>query len=145
MIFPDWGQSPNTQETRPLPLLTEWAVDWEQSAFALRNGQPYTVTGLEALKIWVRLALHPGNERFAYSAHSHDYGNEIAALLGVVTDPGIRESRLRQYLREALLVSPYITAVEEMAFAGKGSVVTVSFTVRSVYGEFTQNLEVPNG
>ena len=55
MIFPDW----NTKETKtaPLPLAREWAVDWETGELKRRDGEPYTVTGDEAVKIWVKLAL----------------------------------------------------------------------------------------
>ena len=56
MIFPDWGTAPETNKS-PLPLFREWAVDWESGALALRDGEPYTVEGDEAVKVWVRLAL----------------------------------------------------------------------------------------
>ena len=145
MIFPDWGESPVTTGTAALPLYTEWAVDWDAGGFALRDGLPYTVTGTEALKIWVECALHPQSMRFLYTAHTHDYGNELSGLLGGVTDQGILESRLRQIIREALLVSPYITEVEDFSFRKEGSRVTVSFTVRTIYEEFTRNMEVQIG
>ena len=86
MIFPDWGESPVTTGTAALPLYTEWAVDWDAGGFALRDGLPYTVTGTEALKIWVECALHPQSMRFLYTAHTHDYGNELSGLLGGVPD-----------------------------------------------------------
>ena len=117
--------------------MTEWAVDWEAGGFALRNGRFYTVTGIEALKIWVYRALHQESERFRYSAWSWDYGNELGTLLGGCVDRGILESRLRQYIREALLVSPYIVQ--------KGSRMEVSFTVHSVYEDFRQKTEVRIG
>jgi len=145
MIFPDWGGSPVQKEKEVLPLYTEWAVNWDSGAFALRGGRPYTVTGTEALRIWVRCALHPENQRFCYTAHSHDYGNEFGDLLGGVTDQGILESHLRRSIREALLVSPYITAVEDFSFSKHGSRVEVGFAVRTVYEEFTERLEVPIG
>ena len=53
MIFPDWGTAPETNES-PLPLFREWAVDWESGALALRGGEPYTLEGDEAVKLWVR-------------------------------------------------------------------------------------------
>lgn len=145
MIFPDWGESPARNETAELPLYTEWAMDWDTGAFALRNGRPYTVTGTEALRIWVKCALHPESMRFAYTAHTHDYGNELSALLGGVTDQGILESRLRQSIRETLLVSPYIVTVDGFSFRKSGSCVEADFTVRTIYEEFTQKLEVPIG
>ncbi len=144
MIFPDWGTLPPEAEAE-LPLLTEWAVDWEAGRFALRNGAFYTVSGLEALKIWVARALRPECRRFLYTAWSWDYGNELEELMGGCVDRGILESRLRQYIREALLVSPYIKAVDGFSFSHAGSVVTADFTVRSVYAAFEEKLEVRIG
>ena len=115
MIYPDWGTAPETNES-PLPLFREWAVDWESGALALRGGEPYTLEGDEAVKLWVRLALDARCARWRYSAHSGDYGNELAALLGRSGDAGIRESLLKRTITETLLVCPYITGVEGFSF-----------------------------
>lgn len=142
MIFPDWGEKPVQAQAADLPMYTEWAVDWDAETFALRNGQPYPVTGNEALKIWVRCALHPQSVRFAFSAHSTDYGNRIAELMGEGGDSGILENRLRREIRETLLVSPYIKAVDNFSFAREGSRVTVRFTVRTIYEEFDEEVRL---
>ena len=144
MIFPDWGETPEgTSEEAVLPLFREWAVDWENQSFALRNGEPYLVSGDEALKIWVTKALRPESQRFRYTAWSSDYGNELASLLGGCVDQGILESQVRQYVRDALLVSPYIREVDGFSFSKEGSRVVARFTVHTVYEEFTQTTEVP--
>lgn len=146
MIFPDWGEIPATaQKEAVLPLYTEWAVDWETNSFALRGGMPYTVTGIEALKLWVRCALHDQSRRFLYSAHSPDYGNEFAALLGACADQGIWESQLRRAISDALLISPYITAVDGFSFSKDDSRVTAQFTVHTVYDDFISQAEVITG
>lgn len=142
MIFPDWGGAAAESGIETLPLYTEWAVDWDAGAFALRNGQPYTVTGDEALRIWMRCALHPESVRFLYSAHSADYGNQLAAYLSERTQQGILESLVEREVRETLLVSPYITAVDGFSFERSGSRLTARFTVRTVYGDFTTESEV---
>lgn len=141
MIFPDWsggGQTP----ARGLPLYTEWAVDWEAEAFALRNGEPYTVSGAEALRVWVYLALRPESVRFLYSAHSADYGNQLAELLSERAENGILESLVEREVRETLLVSPYITGVDGFAFSRDGSRLTARFTVHTVYDSFESETEV---
>ncbi len=144
MILPDWGETPEvTSEEAALPLFREWAVDWETQSFALRNGEPYLVSGDEALKIWVTKALRPESQRFRFTAWSADYGNELALLLGGCVDQGILESQVRQYVRDALLVSPYIQEVDGFAFSKAGSRVEARFTVHTVYEEFTQTTEVP--
>ena len=140
MIFPDWGAQTAETVGAELPLYTEWAVDWEGGAFALRDGKPYTVTGDEALRIWVRYALDPGNVRFLYTAHSSQYGNQLTARMAEQGD--ILESLLRREIRETLLVSPYITAVDGFAFTQQGSRLTARFRVRTVYGGFQTETEV---
>lgn len=145
MIFPDWGTVSAQTANSTLPPFTEWAVDWDAGTLAMRNGNFYTVTGTEAVKIWVWRALHPESRRFCCTAWSADYGNELEHLLGGVTDQGILESRLKQYIRDALLILPYITAVDTFSFARAGSLVEASFTVHTIYDEYIQKLEVPIG
>ena len=89
MIFPDWGTAPDTAPEAALPLFREWAVDWKNGCFALRRGEPYLVSGDEALKIWAARALRPESQRFRYTAWSADYGNELTLLLGGCVDQGI--------------------------------------------------------
>lgn len=140
MIFPDWGVTP-TNEAQRLPLCTEWAMDWETGSFALRDGKPYTVTGNDALRIWVRLALQPENYRFRFSAHSADYGNQLSHLLGRCGD-GVWESQACRDIQETLLVSPYIRAVDGFSVTRTGSKAVIAFTVHTVYDHFSETTEV---
>lgn len=142
MIFPDWGASAADSAAQELPLYTEWAVDWETGGFALRDGKPYTVTGAEALKIWVRCALHPESRRFLFSAHSPDYGNQIADYLPESAGEGILQSLLKREIQDTLLVSPYIRQVDGFSFTRQGSCLMVGFTVHTVYEDFTTDTEV---
>ena len=52
------------------------------------------------------------------------------------------ESLLRREIRETLLVSPYITAVDGFAFSRQGSRLTPRFRVHTVYGGFDTETEV---
>ena len=142
MIFPDWGAQTAETVGAELPLYTEWAVDWDGGAFALRDGKPYTVTGDEALRIWVRYALDPGNIRFLYTAHSPEYGNQLTERMAEQGGRDILESLLRREIRETLLVSPYITAVDGFDFTHQGSRLTARFRVGTVYGGFDTETEV---
>ena len=142
MIFPDWGASP-AQKTGDLPLYTDWAVDWDAGAFALRNGRPYLLSGVEALRNWVRCALHGESVRYRYTAHSAAYGNQLAAMLGEGGDRGILENRLRKEIRDTLLVSPYIRAVDGFVFSREGSRMTVRFAVHTLYETFEEEVAMP--
>ena len=140
MIFPDWGTASATEGTA-LPLYREWAADVEGGRLLLRDGEPYTLEGDEAVKLWVRLALDARCERWKYSAHSGGYGNELAALIGRSGDAGIRESLLQRTITETLLVCPYITGVEGFSFEHKADGATVRFTVKTVYNSFETEAE----
>lgn len=142
MIFPDWGTADAQSSSQELPLYTEWAMDWDAEAFALRDGRPYTVTGDEALRIWVRCALHPESRRFLHSAHSEAYGNQLVEYMAGRSDQGILENLLRRELRETLLVSPYIRQVDGFTFTRSGSRLTVRFRVHTIYDGFTTQTEV---
>ena len=144
MMFPDWAAASVETETA-LPLYTEWAVDWEEGAFALRNGKHYTVSGDEALRIWVYRALRPESCRFLYSAYSHDYGNQLAVCLSGQMNLGILESLLRKEIRDTLLVSPYIREVDGFSFTRTPNGLTVRFAVHTVYEGFTMQTEVERG
>ena len=126
---------------RQLARLAFGRVD-DAVQLALRRGEPYLVSGDEALKIWVTRALRPESQRFRYTAWSADYGNELTLLLGGCVDQGILESQVRQYVRDALLACPYIREVDGFSFSKKGSRVEARFTVHTVYEEFTQKTEV---
>ena len=121
-----------------LPRKAFWGI---ACALALRGGEPYTLEGDEAVKLWVRLALDARCARWRYSAHSGDYGNELAALLGRSGDAGIRESLLKRTITETLLVCPYITGVEGFSFEHRADGATVRFTVKTVYNSFETEAE----
>jgi hypothetical protein len=108
MIFPDWGTASAQAADSTLPLFTEWAIDRDTGMYDAQNRQFYTVSGVEAVKIWVWRALHPESRRFSCTAWSGNYGNELEQLLGGVTDQGILESRLKQHIRDALLILQYV-------------------------------------
>ena len=104
-------------------------------------GRTLALLPCEAVKLWVRLALDARCARWRYSAHSGDYGNELAALLGRSGDAGIRESLLKRTITETLLVCPYITGVEGFSFEHRADGATVRFTVKTVYNSFETEAE----
>ena len=128
------------KERAGLPLLQEAAVDFETGQpIVEESGRFRLVTGLEAVRVWVWRALQADNSRFAYSAHTDSYGNQLHLLTGKSLPQA--ESRMAGLVRESLLVCPYITAVEKFSFTREGSRLIAAFTVRTVYGEITAESE----
>lgn len=122
------------------PLLCELQTDLETGQPMLDGGNFRYVTGKEALKVWVWRALQPENVRFAYSAHTKSYGNQLMKLAGLALPEA--ESRLARMVRETLRVCPYITSVEQFSFRREDTRLKAAFTVKSVYGAVTAESEV---
>lgn len=137
MIFPDinFEISEVSNELKPLK---EYAWDFEKKDFLLKDGKFQIVTGAEALKIWIWKAI--STERYRYMAYSFDYGSEIDNLIGKAYTNGIMQSEIERYLKEALLISPYIDSIDSISIKLSGSSINIDFVVNSVYGEVKMNV-----
>ena len=116
-----------------LPLCREVGWDYVNNAPMFRRGEPVLVTGREAVKVWIWKALH--TTRYRYEIYTWAYGNEFESLLGQAYTQTLKEAEAPRYLREALLINPYITAVTEIAVDFAGSRLTVSGRAETIYGE----------
>lgn len=128
-------QPPEMSETpgQSLPLCKEVAWDFTRNIPVFRRGEPVVVTGKEAVKVWIWKALHTA--RYSYEIYSKDYGSEFEVLTGQAYTDTLKEAEAPRYLRECLLINPYITAVKSIACSFSGSQLTVSGTVETIYGE----------
>lgn len=137
MIFPSIAFK-TSEVSDGLTLLKEYAWDFDKKDFLLKDGKFQIVSGTEALKIWIWKALK--TERYRYLAYSFDYGSEIDTLTGKAYTKAIMKSEIERYLKEALLISPYIKAVKDISIDMSGSSITIEFNVNSVYGEVKMNV-----
>ncbi len=92
--------------------------------------------GKEALKQSIQLILN--TERYEYLIYSWNYGSELNGLIGQQKD--IAESEFRRRIREALSQDDRINNVDNFIFRYDKDGVEVSFTVFSIYGEFTESV-----
>ena len=120
-------------ETQALPLARETAWDYENDVPVFRRGEPVTVTGKEAVKVWIWNAVH--TERYRHEIYSWAYGSEFHSLAGQAYGEALKTAEAPRYLRECLLVNPYITAVNDITAELTGDRLTVTGTVETVYGE----------
>lgn len=126
-------------DASPLPLFRELMLDENGMIVREKDGSPKIISGAEALCTWVRKALHPQCARFSKSAYTNSYGNELSTLVGASAPEA--ESRLAELIRSALLVSPYITAVEDFSFTTENGAIRAAFRVNTVYGSFNYESE----
>ena len=116
-----------------LPLAREVAWDFRRDQPIWRSGRPVYVTGADAVLVWAWNCIH--TERFAHDVFTADYGQDLSGLIGQPYGDEVRQSEAIRKLREALLVNPYITAVDQIDVSFQGSVLQISFNLTTVYGE----------
>ena len=126
---PDAG----TVSTGTLPLAREVAWDFVRDQPIWRSGKPLYVTGADAVLVWAWNCIH--TERFAHDVFTSDYGQDLAGLIGKPYGDEVRQSEAVRKLREALLINPYITSVDQVSAAFEGSWLHVSFSLHTIYGE----------
>lgn len=134
MIDPQAGAAGAQQA---LPLCQEAAWDFENDVPIFRGGEPVVVTEKEALKVWIWRALR--TPRFKYEIYTWAYGSEFESLLGQAYSDSVKTAEAPRYLRECLLVNPYITAVKDISVTFQAARLTVSGTAVTVYGEVNFN------
>ena len=126
---PDTGSA--TADT--LPLAREVAWDFTRDQPIWRSGRPVYVTGADAVLVWAWNCIH--TERFAHDVFTADYGQDLTKLIGQPYGDEVRQSEAIRKLREALLINPYITAVDQISASFEGSWLHISFNLTTIYGE----------
>jgi hypothetical protein len=121
-----------------LPLAKEYAWDYVANDFLLVDGKNVIVTGKDAVKVWIWKALH--TPRYRYLAYTWNYGNELEDLIAQGLSSEALKSELERYLKESLLINPYITGISNIGISIEGSLANVNFTTTTVYGEVLINV-----
>ncbi|KLU64010.1 hypothetical protein DEAC_c40040 [Desulfosporosinus acididurans] len=135
-IFPDnIGQAvlSSSSTTTTLPLAKEYAWDYINNDFLLVDGKNVVVTGQDAVKVWIWKALQTPKNR--YKAYSGSFGNDLESLIATGFSPAALSSEVERYLKESLLINPYITGIADISLSTDGSKANVSFTATTIYGE----------
>lgn len=117
-----------------LPVYRETAWDYREDRPVFQNGSPVMVEGLEAVKVWAWNALK--TERFRHPIYSWDYGCELEALIGQAYTEALKRAEAARYVKECLLINPYITEVTNIAVAFEDGRLSISCSVRTIYGAF---------
>lgn len=123
-----------------LPLCREVKWDYDRNGPVFRNGEPERVEGAEAVRVWAWLALH--TTRFRHEIYSRAYGTELENLMGQPYTEALKQSEAQRYVREALEINPYISAVEDVGVDFDDGRLSISCTVRTIYGTSEVRLHV---
>ncbi|PRR70928.1 DUF2634 domain-containing protein [Clostridium thermopalmarium] len=137
-IFPnedilDQAIKETVHDREELPLFKEYAWDFDKNKFILENGKFKVVEGNEALKVWIWKALK--TERYRYLAYSWNYGHELDSLVGKGLSNAALKLEVERYIKEALLINPYLKDIYNLNITIEGAKLDIAFTVSTVYGE----------
>lgn len=113
-----------TEEKEEIPY-REYEIDYETGQLTGR-----IVEGLEALKVWMYLALH--TERYHYQQYSWNYGSELDTLIGGINDPEYIEMETKRMVEDCLTQNERITGVDSLETEDG---INSGFEIETDYGE----------
>ncbi|MCZ1090860.1 DUF2634 domain-containing protein [Clostridioides difficile] len=139
-IFPFIGvpQDYILPKTEELPILREVAWNFEKDEPVVENGDFKIVEGNEAIKVWVYKCIK--TNRYEHEVYSWDYGTELSELIGQKYSKGLTESEASRYIKESLLVNPYILDVNISNTKFIDDLLSVDIVINTTYGEVEVNV-----
>ena len=132
-LFPFISNIDNVKIDNSFPLYKEVAWDFEKDIPMLENGSFKIVEGNEAIKVWIYKAIL--TQRYEHSIYSWDYGSELMDLIGKPYTPELTKAEAKRYIKEALLINPYILEVNVLDIDFKNCLLSADIKVLTIYGE----------
>lgn len=128
----------NKEESIYLYEYEEVAWDFVTDTPMLEANNFKIVRGKEAIKVWAYKAIL--TNRYEHEIYSWDYGSELRNLIGKPYTRQLIESEGKRYIREALLINPYIKAVTFDDYNFDVDTLKMSLTLDTIYGEVKINV-----
>ncbi|MEL7625089.1 MAG: DUF2634 domain-containing protein [Clostridiales bacterium] len=132
-LFPLIQSQQSVAVNRALPLCKEVDWDFQKNIPIYKKGSPSIITGLRAVLVWAWKALH--TQRFRHEIYSWDYGCELEALIGRPFTEELKRSEAVRYVRECLMVNPYISEVNQINVDFRDEKLTITCKLKTIYGE----------
>ena len=132
-LFPFVTYKEDIVKNNSFPLYREIAWDFKRDIPILENGDFKIVEGNEAIKVWVYKALLV--PRYNYSIYSWNYGSELIDLIGKAYTPSLTKEEAKRYIKEALLINPYILEVTVIDTDFKNDLLSADIKIVTIYGE----------
>lgn len=96
------------------------------------------VEGAEAVAVWAYNALH--TVRYRHEIYTWDYGCELDSLIGSGYTEELQQAEAVRYVRECLLVSPYIREVSDIKVMFGDGQLDIGCKLHTIYGEVNMNV-----
>lgn len=112
--------------------------DFEVGEFVMKNGSPVALSGIDALKLWIRKCIRTQLNRYSIYK-GKQYGANIEDLvIGKSYGIDFVESELRREIETALLQNEDIKSMSSFSVKRAGSTLNISFTLITVYGKVSE-------
>ena len=132
-LFPFISNADEVKVDNSFPLYREVAWDFKKNIPVLENGDFKIIERNEGIKVWVYKALL--TPRYDYSIYSWDYGSELMDLIGKAYTPSLTKEEAKRYIKEALLINPYILEVTVLDTSFNNGVLSADIKIVTIYGE----------
>lgn len=90
--------------------------------------------------MWIWLCLH--TQRFRWPIYSWDYGADLEQYIGQSITEEFLNADCEDEIREALLVNPFITDIEDFEASFDNGRLVISFTVVTKFGNTEVDYDV---
>ena len=121
------------KKSEPLPLYREIAWDFKKEKPIIVNNDFKIVEGNEAICVWIWHSIK--TFRYVFSIYSWNFGSEIDTLLGQNYTKELTKAEATRYIREALLINPYILTVNKIIVSFDDGLLEVETRVTTIYNE----------
>lgn len=132
-LFPFISNTDEVKVDNSFPMYKEIAWDFKRNTPIIQNGDFKIVEGNEAIKVWVYKALL--TPRYSYSIYSWNYGSELMDLIGKAYTPSLTKEEAKRYIKEALLINPYILEVTVVDTSFNNGLLSADIKIVTIYGE----------
>ena len=132
-LFPFISNVNEVKVDNTFPMYREVAWDFKSNTPIIQNGDFKIIEGNEAIKVWVYKALLA--PRYNYSIYSWDYGSELMDLVGKAYTSSLTKEEAKRYIKEALLINPYILEVNVIDTSFDNGVLSADIKIVTIYGE----------
>ena len=125
-------------KTEELQIFREVAWDFEKDDPILEKGDFKIIEKKEALKVWIYKCIK--TNRYEHEIYSLEYGTELSELIGQKYTKGLTESEASRFIKEALLINPYILEVNVKSANFNRDILSANVKVSTIYGEVEINV-----